>query len=198
MFGVEESPDEKRCPKCEAALSSEATFCVKCGTNLKTGEKVPAVVEDQSVKTTAEGEVHPEQKRGNWADFMCQWRWPNAYIIGSILLIISVGVMITTFPHGGTYYILFPNLVPVFGVPFAIIFIIVQYGLLILLRSYKGIALACALLILGMLIGWFGAGLVAKYGDMAAAGGSYARQIICSGACISAAGLGIAFLRDWI
>jgi hypothetical protein len=55
-------PDvEGRCPSCSAALASGAILCVNCGYNVKTGQKLAAVVvetdeEDEAEEDAAEAE----------------------------------------------------------------------------------------------------------------------------------------------
>lgn len=116
--------------------------------------------------------------------------------IGWILVCVSGAVLGLTFPVKGMAP-LAPGLIPVFGVGFALAFLGAQAVLLHLLRSSRGWGLWSALAALGMLAAWALRALDV-FGSFAAAGISYPRHILCSGACAAGLALGIAMIRYWV
>ena len=58
------SPDvESKCPSCSAALASGAVLCINCGYNLKTGQKLSAVVVETDGEDDIEDEAAEEEER---------------------------------------------------------------------------------------------------------------------------------------
>ena len=116
-------------------------------------------------------------------------------MIGWVFVVISGGVLVLTFPApktGGPP--LAPSLIPIFGVPFAILYAAAQYGYVLWLRSRKGVVLVTVVLLAGAGVGWFGRAMD-MWGDFERFGVSYARHILASGACLSGVILGIALIK---
>ena len=130
--------------------------------------------------------------------------WAASSRIGAGLFALSFGVIVLTFPGRHSDVVLVPALVGVFGVPFAVAFMALQYALLILMRSYKGLAFATGLFIAGVLIAyikkyvWGSVDGRAGIGGTTRAGITLARHMLVSGACLSGIGIGAALYRDWL
>ena len=119
-------------------------------------------------------------------------------ISGWLFVAISAGVMALTFPMpktGGAPLI--PELIPVFGVPFAILYAAAQFAYALWLRSRKGVVLITALLLVGAGVGWMGRAMDI-WGDFEKLNVTYARHILASGACVSGLGLGIGLIKSYI
>jgi hypothetical protein len=55
---------EMKCPSCSASLASDAILCVDCGYNLKTGQKLAAVVVETDTEEQDEEETEDDAAAG--------------------------------------------------------------------------------------------------------------------------------------
>ncbi len=124
--------------------------------------------------------------------------WFFSGAIAAALIGISAFVMIFTFPMRISHTILIKPLVRIFGVEFAIAFIAAQVVLLVLMKSYRGLALAAGLFGVGMLLGWIGMTQPLGYGDVATPGFTAGRHILAAGVCVSGLAVGIALVKGWL
>ena len=74
---------EKNCPSCGNSLAAEATFCVKCGTDLKTGQKVG----EMQVEKAKKGVDMASVSSANFFQRLL------AYILDSIILNVVLGML---------------------------------------------------------------------------------------------------------
>ena len=118
-------------------------------------------------------------------------------LIGWIFIVLFVFVMITTFPVKNSP-VIFPGLIPIFGIPFALIYLAAQYGLVFYLNSLRGKLLVTGFFSLCMLI--TGCRLI-----MGSLGAHYAthnisnaRALLVLSVCLSGFALGAALLRQWV
>jgi hypothetical protein len=108
---------------------------------------------------------------------------------------IGLVVLVTTFPGRG--HIMVPALLPVFGVPFAVVFLLAQYGLAAAMRSWRAVGLTTAVLLVGMGLGGCGAAMD-LWDELAEHNVSALRHVLVSGACASGIALGAAMLKGWV
>ena len=80
--------------------------------------------------------------------------WTASSFIGGALIVISLGVIILTFPGRYSHAVMAPSLVPFFSVPFGIVFLMTQYALVAGMKSYKGLALVTGFFIVGMALAY--------------------------------------------
>ncbi len=130
--------------------------------------------------------------------------WTASNFIGGTLVAISLGVIILTFPGRYSHAVLVPELVPVFSVPFGIVFLLTQYALAAGMKSYKALALVTGFFIVGMglayvrKIVWGGTGnpmILSSTGNVEI---TLARHAVVAGACISGLVFGAALLKDYL
>ena len=112
-----------------------------------------------------------------------------------VFVALGLAALVTTFPGRG--HIMVPGLLGVFGVPFAIIFLLLQYGLAAMLRSWRAVALVTAVCLLGMGLGGCGAAMD-LWGELEKHGVSPLRQVLVGGACVSGIAFGAAVLKGWV
>lgn len=107
------------------------------------------------------------------------------------------GVVLVTTTPGRMGMELVPDLVPFFGVAFALLYLVAQYFLAVYLRNLWAIALVTSVAIVGGLAGWTtrAAGLL---GDVATHHSSGVRHTLCMAACVAGAALGYALVKEWI
>ena len=119
-----------------------------------------------------------------------------ASMIGYLLMGFSLFVLVTTFPSRMGIVIM-PDLVPMFGVTFAVIYLVAQYALAVYYRSIPGIILVTGVAIIAGFLGWVSRemGLV---GDIANHSSSAARHVLCMASCAAGAVLGLALVKQWI
>jgi hypothetical protein len=110
-------------------------------------------------------------------------------------LAIGVFVLVTTFP--GRRHIMVPSLLGVFGVPFAVVFLVAQYALVGALRSWRGFALVTAVLLVGMGLGGCGTAMD-LWGELAEHNVPALRHVLVGGVCASGIALGAAVLKGWV
>ena len=119
-------------------------------------------------------------------------------MVGWGLVILPGAVMFFTFPRVLTPAPL-PSLVPYFGVPFAVVFIVAQYVICGVLRNSRGALWVTLAVGGGFLLGWLG--VTVGFGDFTT--GAFprrelitpARHIWCSGACLGGIALGAGLIR---
>lgn len=118
-------------------------------------------------------------------------------LIGWILIVLYGFVMITTFPLRNSP-VMFPWLIPIFGVPFAIMYLVAQYGLVFYLHSLRGKLLVTGFFSLGMLI----TGYRLRMGSLGAYYATHhisnVRALLVVSVCLSGFALGAALLRQWV
>lgn len=110
-------------------------------------------------------------------------------------VVLAIVVLVTTFPGRG--HIMVPSLLPVFGVLFALVFLLVQYAFAVWLRSWRAGGLVTGICLLGMGLGGCGAAMD-LWGELAEHNVSALRQVLVAGACASGLALGMAVLRGWV
>lgn len=86
MADTEDLAGERRCPVCGAVLTSEAILCVQCGTNLKTGEKLAGIIEEDISERHGEDEASSELNGRSWPSFLYDSLWGLATVIGVTLI----------------------------------------------------------------------------------------------------------------
>ena len=101
--------------------------------------------------------------------------------LAAAIMGLGIVVGIGTFPMAVSEIILIPSLVPIFGVKFAITFLIFQIGYCYLLDLNKGFFLIIGFFIAGAIVGTLNALLW---------GGDVLRACLVMGSCISAIALG--------
>ncbi len=102
-----------------------------------------------------------------------------------------------SFPGRYTHHILVPSLVKVFGVPFGVSLIAVLFGLVIAMRSVKGVVAVAFFTGVGMLLAYWGMSWSLGCKSISVEGFTTARHVVVSGACIGAVGTGIGLLKEW-
>lgn len=118
--------------------------------------------------------------------------------IGWWLVMFSVAVLALTFPSpraAGRVWV--PALIPLFGVPFAVLFTAALYALAMRLKSVRGLVLITVLLGVGMLLAWAGRAMN-LWGGFEQYNISYARHVLCGGACAAGVGLGAGIIKGWV
>ena len=120
-----------------------------------------------------------------------------ANTVGWALIVIAAIALSTTStrPHGGSH-ILIPALLPVFGIPFCILFLAAQ-GVIAYLADTRRALIAMGG---GILLGLFGSSYYFTFGSTEAlreVGISPLRQVLLSVSCLSAVVLGMAIVRGW-
>jgi hypothetical protein len=116
-------------------------------------------------------------------------------MIGRILIVVHVVVWMTSFSLRGQ--IMCPWLIPIFGVPFAIMDLAVQYGLVFYLRSLRGAFLVTGVFLLCMLISGTNLNSVEAH-YYAAHHISAIRGPLVLSVCTSGWFLGAALLSQWV
>ncbi len=116
-------------------------------------------------------------------------------VLGWACLALSLFVLVLVYP--GRYgSVALPRLLPVFGIAFALIFIVLQYALVISIKSIRGIALVSVTVGLGMLLGWGrGCRYLAEGGEPAI---PVPQFILVYGACVSSIAVGLAIGKRWV
>ena len=119
-------------------------------------------------------------------------------MMGWVFIVISAGVMLLTFPaprSAGPP--LAPSLIPLFSVPFAILYAACQYAYAVWLSSRRAVVLITVLLAAGVCLGWLGRAMdISGYFEKANI--SYARQMLAGGVCASGLGLGIGRVKGYV
>ena len=115
---------------------------------------------------------------------------------GWAFLLTGMFVLFAVFP-GGKGRIVFPSLLPLFGLPFAVLFLAAQAATVAYLKSRRGAVLIATVLVLGMGLAWCGHAMD-LWGDLAEHGISLSRYVLGGGACASGGALGLALLRGWV
>jgi hypothetical protein len=118
-----------------------------------------------------------------------------AQLAGYGFIAVGLVVLLTTFPGRG--HIMVPGLLPVFGVPFALVLLLAQYAFAWSLRSWRTVALITAVFLVGMGLGGCGAAMD-MWGELAKHNVSTLRQVLVAGTCVSAIALGAAALKGWV
>ena len=123
-------------------------------------------------------------------------------LVGWGLVILSVAIILLTFPRVLTPAPV-PGLVPYFGVPFAVAYIVVEYLICGMLRSSRGAVWVTLGVGGGFLLGWLG--VTIQVGDFSDGGFPHPRQIItparhmwCGGACFGGFALGAGLIRSHV
>ncbi|QDU44411.1 hypothetical protein Mal52_28920 [Symmachiella dynata] len=133
-----------------------------------------------------------------------------ASIVGWALCVLSVFLVVgTTIGRNGSGP-MFPSLIPVFGVPFVIFFLLAQAGICYWLRSSLGIALVVAVCLLGYWIGGFGEAKwkrrhtrpvamdrVLEQHGIPSSNYDWTRDRLIKGVSMSALVLGVICIRKW-
>ena len=117
--------------------------------------------------------------------------------VGWAIIVIAVVAMFTTAPrpHGGPY-ILVPALLPVFGVPFCILFLAAQGFIAYIADTRRALIAMSAGVLLGVLIsGYFFA--FSSTDSLREVGISPLRHVLFTVSCLSALILGMAIVRGW-
>ena len=125
------------------------------------------------------------------------WRCPQPIGVG--LIVISMGVLFLTFPGRHSHFIIAPGLIRFLGVPFGVVYIVVQLAMLSVMRSYKGIALTVFFMALGV-------GLMAARKTLVpwpmhldpSIGHTFARHIVVAASCAEGVAVGLAFVSGWL
>jgi len=117
-------------------------------------------------------------------------------IAGWVFTALGLFVLFAVYP-GRPGGIVFPGLLPIFGLPFALMFLACQYGVALYLRSRRGMFLVTAVLIAGMALGGCGHAMD-LWGELAEHNIPALRYVVGAGACASGVALGIALLRGWV
>ncbi len=118
-------------------------------------------------------------------------------LAGWLMIVVSGVVLFVAFPgeYGGSALV--PRFIGAIGLPFGLAFAAFQYAVAVRFREAKVLWLVSGLFALGAMLGIVGRaidlhGLCAEYSI------SYAEYVVCSGACASGMGLGIAIVRGWV
>ena len=115
---------------------------------------------------------------------------PYRILIAWMFIAVAGVAMITTLRGNHTVGPIIPALVPVFGRLFAIVFIVLQVGFCLGLRSPIGLIWMVGAILTGFLGGMLGQ---ATFGDPDY---DWMRHRIVAGACVSAIVLGVLVVRD--
>ena len=121
-----------------------------------------------------------------------------APLFGWAFAALSFAVMVLTFPGRHTHAVIVPSLIPVFGVPFAVAFAAVQIAVLAGMKSYKGLAAAVGLMLLGGGLAWVAMRWGLGFRDMSAPGFTTARHVLAGGACVAGLFTGVGLIRGWL
>ncbi len=124
--------------------------------------------------------------------------WSASAVLGTGMVALSAFVFVFTFPMRLSHRILISSLVPYFGIPFAVAYFALQLGLLGLMRSIKGTALALAVFAAAAGLGWIGMHGPLPYSDVNVEGFSAARHMLCAGSVVSGFAIGLSLLKGWL
>ena len=111
-------------------------------------------------------------------------------------LLTGMFVLFAVFP-GRSSHITFPSLLPVFGVPFALLFLAAQIAMVAWLKSRRGAVLIATVFIAGLGLAWCGHAMD-LWGKLSEHNIGLGRYLLGGGACASGVALGAALLRGWV
>ena len=111
-------------------------------------------------------------------------------------LLTGMFVLFAVFP-GGHSHITFPSLLPVFGVPFALLFLAAQIAMVAWLKSRRGAVLIATVFVAGVGLAWFGHA-VDLWGELSEHNIGLGRYLLGGGVCASGIAPGEALLRSWV
>ena len=120
-----------------------------------------------------------------------------ATIVGWVMLVVGGGVMIAAFPGKYGTGPMAPQFLGAFGVPFALVFTVVQCVAAAQFRKAKVLWLVAGLSVGGAMLGLIGR-TIDLHGFCAEHHVSYFAYVLCAGACVGGIGLGIAMIRGWV
>lgn len=113
-----------------------------------------------------------------------------------LMIVVSGLVLFAAFP-GKYNIVLLPQFIGTLGIPFAIAFTAIQYGVAVQFRKPRVLWLVTGLFIAGAMLATIGR-VIDLHGFLAEHNISYTAYILCGGACASGFGLGIAIVRGWV
>ncbi len=115
---------------------------------------------------------------------------------GVAMAVVAAFILFTTFPGRISHRILVPGLVPVFGIPFLVLFALGQAGLCFALKAKKGLYWMAGGLVLGSLLALLG--YYALWSNMASTEATelLPRNAVCAAVCLSAVSLGFALWKE--
>ena len=113
-----------------------------------------------------------------------------------LMIVVSGLVLFAAFP-GRYNTVLLPQFIGTLGIPFAIIFTVIQYAVAVQFRKPRVLWLVTGLFVTGAMLATIGRA-IDLHGFFAEHNISYTAYLLCGGACTSGFGLGIAIVRGWV